>query len=138
MGDINTHGMICDFGKHSGTPYTRLPVSYLRWMVNVRHSRADIAQAELDRRGTTVPDLDISGHAIDTASLRVRRTWHETRRKDEGLHSWLCRVSAEALAAAEPDEDGRCYHLGMKLVFEMDGVWPVLKTVMPAKNGSGK
>ena len=115
---IDTHGMICDFGRHKGTPYTRMPVNYLLWMVNGNHSRAEIAQAELYRRGTTVPELDISGHAIDRASLRCRRTWHETRGDDEGLHAWLCRLSKEALAQAKPDEEGRCFYLGLKLVFE--------------------
>lgn len=132
MGDINTHGMICDFGRHKGTPYTRLPVSYLRWMVNESHSRADIAKAELDRRGTVLPELDISGHAIDRASLRCRKIWHETRGRDEGLHAWLCRVASEALGEQDPDDDGRVFYLNMKLVFETDGQWPVLKTVMPA------
>ena len=80
---INTHGMICDFGRHKGTPYTRIPVSYLLWMVGAGHSRADVAQAELDRRGTTVPELDISGHAIDRASLVCRRTWHQTSEPGE-------------------------------------------------------
>lgn len=25
MNDINTHNLICDFGRHAGVPYTRLP-----------------------------------------------------------------------------------------------------------------
>lgn len=132
---INTHGMVCDFGKHRGTLYTRLPVSYLTWMINVGHSRKDIARAELDRRGTVTPDLDVSGHAIDRASVQCRKIWYQTRKHDnEGLHAWLCRISAEAMAAAPPDEEGRCYIHGMKLVFETDTEWPVLKTVMKAKS----
>ena len=138
MNAINTHGMICDFGRHQGTPYTRLPVSYLKWMVGARHSRADVAEAELDRRGTTTPVLDISGHAIDRASLSCRKIWHETRSKDEGLHSWLCRMASEALAEGAPDEDGRCFYNGMKMVFEDDTVWPILKTVMPQKRKETK
>lgn len=133
MSAINTHGMICEFGKHKGTPYTRLPVSYLLWMVNVKHSKQEIAQAELDRRGTVAPDLDLSGHAIDRASLRCLNIWQSTRQKGEGLHAWLARVGREALDAAPPDKDGRCFYMGMKLAFEMDGAWPVLKTVMPHK-----
>ena len=130
---INTHGMTVDFGKHKGTLYTRLPVSYLLWMVGVGHSSKHIAQAELDRRGTVLPELDVSGHAIDRASLSCRKIWHETRKQDEGLHAWLCRIAAEGLAAGEPDEEGRVFTHGMKLVFEMDGEWPVLKTVMRQK-----
>ena len=129
-----THNVVCDFGRHKGTLYTRMPVSYLKWMVNSGHSRVRFAEAELQRRGTTTPDLDISGHAIDRASLSCRKTWHETRGKDEGLHAWLCRVAREALDAGKVNGKGRHVHLGIQFAFEMDGVWPVLKTVMPAKN----
>ena len=134
MSEINTHGMVCDFGRHKGTPYTRLPVSYLTWMVNISHSRADVAQAELDRRGTVVPELDVSGHAIDRASLNCRKIWHNTSRKDEGLHAWLCRISQEALELSPPNEDGQCFYLGLKLCFEVNETWPTLKTVMPSKD----
>lgn len=127
---INTHGVICDFGRHKGEPYTRIPVQYLKWMVGSNHSKADIAEAELERRGTTIPDLDISGHAIDSASLRCRKIWHETSREEEGLHSWLCRVAREALDNDVKNSRGRYVHLGIQFAFEMDGRWPVLKTVM--------
>lgn len=133
MNDINTHNLICDFGRHKGTTYTQLPVSYLKWMVNSNHSRLEIAQAELKRRGTVTPDIDISGHAIDRASLNCRKIWHETRAKDEGLHAWLVRIAKEALELKNMDAKGRYLHNNLKLVFEMDGNWPVLKTVMPRK-----
>lgn len=135
MSAINTHGLLVDFGKHKGQPYTRLPVSYLLWMVNSDHSRKDIAEAELARRGTVRPDLDISGHAIDRASLSLRKVWHQSRNEDEGLHAWLVRMSTEAIKANQRDEQGRYYHNWMRFVFEMDGCWPVLKTIMPAKAG---
>ncbi len=131
MTEIDTHNLICDFGRHRGEPYTRMPVSYLKWMVNENHSRKAIAEAELQRRGTTTPALDLSGHAVDRASLFCRDIWHKTRRADEGLHSWLARMAEEALQQA-PDEKGRHVHHGMKFAFEKDGCWPVLKTVMRA------
>ena len=130
---INTHGMICDFGKHKGVFYTRMPVAYLKWMVNSDHSRKEIAEAELKRRGTVTPDLDVSGHAIDSASLRCRKIWHETKNKDEGLHAWLVRMAGEAIAENNTDDQGRYLYQGIKFAFEMDGVWPVLKTVMRMK-----
>lgn len=129
--EINTHGMVCDFGKHAGERYTRIPVSYLKWMVNAGHTKADIAAAELKRRGTTTPELEISGHAIDRVSLFCRSIWHYTRNEDEGIHSWLVRVSQEALASVDGKPEGKVLYLGMKFVFEIDGVWPVVKTVMP-------
>lgn len=125
---INTHGLTMDRGKHAGKRYTRIPVSYLRWMVQVGHTHADIAKAEMDRRGTVIPEIEVSGHAIDSASLRCRKIWHDTSNKDEGLHAWLCRVALEAWSGKEIS-----YHLGMKFVFE-SGEWPVLKTVMRTKH----
>ncbi len=121
------------FGRHKGERWTRLPVSYLKWLVNEGARDADRAQAELDRRGTTTPDLDLSGHAIDRASLRCRKIWHETRGENEGLHSWLCRMAAEARKDGTREGDDRWRYRGMILVFEESGVWPVLKTVMRAK-----
>lgn len=131
MNDINTHGMVCDFGKHKGLPYTRLPVSYLKWLANTLGHRAqDIAKAELARRGTTTPTVEVSGHAIDRASLSCRKIWHQTRHENEGLHAWLCRMAQEALDSGVPAGD-KIAHAGMRFAFERDGEWPVLKTVMP-------
>lgn len=128
---MNTHGMIVDFGKHSGMLYTRVPVQYLKWMVQSRHSKADIARAEMDRRGTVTPSVDVSGHAIDSASLRLRKTWYETAlNQNEGLHAWLVRMCTEALALSKPDEEGVVFYNGIKLIFQ-PGEWPVLKTCMP-------
>jgi hypothetical protein len=131
MSAINTHHLKLDFGKHKDQLYTRVPVNYLLWMVNIRHSKADIAQAELDRRGTVLPQIDISGHAVDRASISCRKIWHETKREDEGLHAWLCRLSIEAIKANDCDEAGRYRYAGMKFAVEIKGVWPVLLTCMP-------
>lgn len=130
---MNTHGLICDFGCWRGTRYTQVPVHYLKWMVNVRHSRAKIAEAELARRGTVTPELEVTGHALDRASLRCLDLWASTRRDEEGLHAWLCRMAAEALADDRAGQRCRLRHAGIKFVFGREGVWPVLKTVMPAK-----
>lgn len=131
---MNTHNLIVDFGRHRGERYTRLPVNYLKWMVQSNHTKADIAKAELDRRGTVTPEFDLSGHAIDSASLRLRWYWHETAKsKEEGLHAWLCRMCKEALAQSQPDSEGVLFYGEMKMVFEL-GTWPVLKTVMPRRS----
>jgi len=91
-----------------------------------------MAQAELDRRGTVTPDIEISGHAIDSASLRIRKTWHESRGDDEGLHAWLVRMASEALVSGEQRGDKIALG-GVLWVFERDGEWPLLKTVMRDK-----
>lgn len=127
--EINTHGLVCDFGKHKGLLYTRVPVGYLHWMVGNNHPKAEIASAELKRRGSVLPTLDISGHAIDRASLHCRKYWHQTRGENEGLHAWLCRISKEALANT-PDPKGRYRYGDVLLAFEFEGNWPVLKTVI--------
>lgn len=128
---MDTHHLVCDFGKHKGTLYTRIPVAYLKWMVNVDHTCADIAKAELERRGSVTPELEISGHAIDRASLTCLKLWQLTRTEGEGLNAWLIRLSQGALDSVNGVVEGKILFMGMKFVFEMDGVWPVLKTVMP-------
>lgn len=133
---MNTHGLKIDFGKHKGQLWTRVPVGYLRWLVNVKDpltpEAIEIANAELDRRGSKIPTIEISGHAIDRASLRCRKIWHEDRTKDEGLHSWLVRVSKEALERGERAEE-KIKHKGMKFVFEHGEYYPSLKTIMRDK-----
>lgn len=133
MAEIDTHNLRIDFGKHRGELWTRLPVSYLKWIVNVSARNADIAEAELKRRGTHTPDLDVSGHAIDRASLACAEIWRETRAEDEGLHAWLCRVAQEALDKGVVDHKDRHLHLGIAFAFDMEVAWPVLKTVMLIK-----
>lgn len=146
---INTHGLVCDFGKHNGTAWTRIPVSYLIWLVGspalergtteqIEKSKRnkEIAQAELDRRGTTLPEIEISGHAIDSASLRVRKVWHALRRDDsEGLYSWLCRMAMEAKSHGIRDHkhQDRIHYQGVAFVFDQEGQFPVVKTVMRSK-----
>ena len=136
MAEASAQDWIMPTGRHAGERITRIRVSYLKWMVNVGHSFADRAEAELKRRGTVTPDLEVSGHAIDRASLLLRKRWHEMRGAEEGLHAWLVRVAGDALREGErhPMEAGRIEYAGMSFRFEMDGRWPVLKTVLPGKS----
>jgi hypothetical protein len=118
-----------------GELWTRIPVSYLKWLVNQPKMNpadcaAEIAAAELKRRGTVTPSLEISGHAIDSASLRCRVIWHQTRGPQEGLHAWLCRMSAATLEL-DPRAEAIVY-AGIKWVFAQGEIYPTLKTVMPA------
>jgi hypothetical protein len=140
--EINTHGLKVDFGKHRGELWTRVPVSYLRWLVNMpsaRNSNAKaIAAAELKRRGSTLPTIELSGHAIDRASLSCRKIWHQTAHADEGLYSWLCRIGREALDSTADGLEGHSEsreceieYLGLKLVFALGEFYPTIKTVHP-------
>lgn len=126
---VETHGVLMPFGRHKGELITRVPVSYLKFMVREGTQFADHARAELDRRGTVTPEIEISGHAIDRASLRVRKIWHESRRENEGLHAWLCRMGKEALMEGEKRGDKIAY-AGVLWVFDQNGAWPLLKSVM--------
>lgn len=130
---MNTHGVKINYGKYSGELITRLPISYIRWMINQNAPMVDYARAELERRGDTMPTVEISGHAIDKASLRVRKIWHETRGQEEGLYSWLSRIVLEALEKGEKMDEEQYYYLGMKLVVARGAEFPSLKSIMPSK-----
>jgi hypothetical protein len=139
MSEINTHNLIVDFGKHNGERWTRVPIGYLRWILNQPCDESDeeflekkkIAQAELDRRGGVIGgEVEISHHAIDTASLRIRKIWHNDRKDTEGLYSWLVRVSMEALAQAKENKE-RVMYKDIVFIFKQGDIFPILKTVMP-------
>jgi uncharacterized protein (DUF3820 family) len=123
------HKFVMPNGKHQGERLVHVPVGYLKWMVNVNHTCAAYAEAELARRGTVTPDIDVSGHAIDRASLYCLEVWKSTRNENEGLHAWLVRVAQEALEKGE-EREGKIHYMGMKMVFVREGKWPVLQTVI--------
>lgn len=136
---INTHGLTIEFGKHRGERWTRLPISYLKWMLNEMPKSSDawkLADAELKRRGDTMPkNVEISNHAIDKASLRVRKAWHADRGKDEGLYSWLVRICTEVIELKNGEsQNERMNYKGCKLVFTYGNFFPTLKTVMNDKS----
>lgn len=131
--EINTHNVEITFGKHKGTLVTRLPVSYLKWMMNeagMSEHWKKIAKSEFERRGDTMPTVELSGHAIDNASLRIRKIWHENRGQDEGLYTWLMRMTLEALEKGEKIGDDRYLYLDVKWVIVKGAEFPLLKTVM--------
>lgn len=126
-----------DFGKHKGSRIQNVPVNYLRFMVRNQTSLWRMAEAEMQRRGTVVPMIEVSGHAMDTASLRVLGIWREDRDEKEGLHAWLCRRAWEAWGQRQTELDEKVDYIGVRWVFDRDGVWPILKTVYPRKGGPG-
>lgn len=144
MNPNDVHGLIVGFGKHKGERWTRVPISYLKWILNEMSETQEayaIAKAELERRGDTMPtNVGISNHAIDKASLRVRKRWHEDRGQDEGLYSWLVRISEEALASKNNlnEQNERMKYKGCVLVFTYGHYFPTLKTVLPDKKWKPK
>lgn len=73
--------------------------------------------------------IEVTGHAVDRASLRALRIWQENARRGEGLYAWLQRQAKLAFAET-PDAQGYRYHLGLRWAFEDGGNWPVLKTLV--------
>ena len=132
--------LIMPNGKYEGYPITRVPFSYLKWMVSIRHSYYSFALKEIDRRGSSVPDLDVTNHAIDRASLRLLRVWKAARKhSNDGLASWLSRVAFRAFKDGIPTprpakhldhNTGESYNFcGMFFVFAKEAEFPVLMTV---------
>jgi hypothetical protein len=121
------------FGKHKGTRWTRVPVSYLRWLSNnpePSYAKARASQ-ELARRGSTYPTIEITGHAIDRASTFCFDIFKSDRRDGEGLNAWLIRVSEEARQYGDVVGEKTLYK-GMKFVFEEGEFYPSLKTIIRA------
>lgn len=135
----DTHGYrIINSKRYRHWLITRVPLDYLRWMVGVDHQEAAYARAELERRGADLPEVEVSFHALDRASLRVRPLWHATRKPAEGLGRWLHRVLVEALEFGDRRPSGKIYYGGMKLAVAEDGAWPVLASVMMQGRNVGK
>ena len=135
--EINTHGMQIGFGKHEGELYTRLPISYLRWMLNNRTKEWEYAEAELSRRGhsQSVHDIEISSHAVDRASCYAWKAFRRRRNDGEGLYSWLAREALWLLENEAIDDKGRMkLESGLYFVISLDLVQPVLKTVISERN----
>lgn len=121
---IDTHNKVIDFGKYRGERWTRIPVSYLKYIANqMQGDPREMAEAELKRRGTTsISELELSGHAIDRAS-QITEEW-----KESGVYSWLGIIATEALDYIVDDE--RVYHKGFIFVFAFGNHFPILKTIM--------
>lgn len=119
-------------GKYKGTLITRVPPGYLKWMISSNHSLAEKAKQELHRRGTIEPNIEVTSHAIDRASLRCFDIYVANRKEGEGLASWMARVGELALDAMEGGaitENMRVDFDGITWVFDMKFVVPVLKSV---------
>jgi len=138
---MNTHNLIINFGKHKGERWTRVPKNYLVWLVNQpevvtgMENNKVIAQAELDRRGTVIDsEVEISSHAVDRASLKFRHIWHQTALKNEGIYTWLSRISNEVIKnTSTPFVQGRPdrgTYLGITFIFKWGKYYPILKTVI--------
>lgn len=143
---MNTHDAIVLGGKHKDERLTRVPVGYLRWAVSTGVEAVkvrlvdgrcvkfcDAARAEIERRGERIQDIEVSGHAVDRASLKLYKDFQATRNteKDEGLYSWLQRIALDGLESAEDAGDGKKHVVRgkRKLVVDTSLVIPCVLTV---------
>lgn len=131
-------------GRFAGKPINRVPASYLRDLVVKRKPEADVARAELARRGSVIPEMDISPHAINRASTRLYERYQSSRQPardsdtdPEGLWNWLYRLAHKALRSGT-QVDGKIHHKGLVFIFKFDGEWPVLKSVMENRRAKGR
>ena len=133
MTKISTHGYILtrEAGKYAGVLITRVSVRCLIRLANDVPALSGHAKAELERRQTSLVTVFLSGHAVDQASLRLIKQWHDMRKRGEGLHSWLARIAAQALVKGQYLRD-ECTikYKKMIFVFDISVDIPVLKTVM--------
>lgn len=127
----NTHNLRIEFGKHKGKRWTRLPVSYLRWLANETSGRKKaLAISELERRNTVIkPELELSSHAINRAS-QITSEW-----KDVGVYSWLQKIAEAALKEADGKES--VVYRGYKFAFAYGNYYPVLKTIIKKGGNNG-
>lgn len=132
--------VVMPWGPYQGERITRVPPSYL---FRLRDNPCDavppgdwnswsqVAQAELDRRGTYIPEVEVTSHAIDQASLRILPVWRREAGEREGLHRWMAHTAMSALTFGVPcDTPGRYYYLGVCWVFNPNEecARPVLQT----------
>lgn len=93
MTERGLHECVVTFGKHKGMPLVHVPVAYLKWLANESNSPIwrKFAYQELKRRGTVTPTVEISGRAINRASLLCRKQWrlHYDGRDENGIHTLL-------------------------------------------------
>ena len=151
--DVNTHDLIIGFGKHAGERWTRVPVDYLKWLIDQKPNprfedqaeNRKIALAELRRRGIAASDLErleLSEHAIDRAAetcfsvFRADRKYDRNKNPEEGLCAWLRRVATEAMenGKLDPVDDTVYRWKRMRFVIKRGEAHPTLVTVMRSNN----
>lgn len=130
---IDTHNKIITFGQYEGERWTRLPVSYLRWLANDSKDREarELAESELARRGVVLKgEVELTGHSIDRASQIIDQELYRA----DGLHSYLYKLATIAYTFTTHSEDKEeVEHDGLRFIFIHGHHYPILKTVIRSK-----
>ncbi|GMW02632.1 MAG: hypothetical protein AMXMBFR84_37680 [Candidatus Hydrogenedentota bacterium] len=137
---MDPHTYIMRKGKYAGRQLVAVPSHYLRRIVQQKVGEWKIAEIELRRRGTDVPTVDVTAHAIDRASFRLLDHWRGTRVENEGLYTWLARLCDAALRSRKlaviSGDDTEIRFCGIKFIFAgRTKKKPVLKTLTPLDDG---
>jgi len=134
---LETHYYRLKTGQHRGEKITTVSRQYLFSMVQGKHKEAEYAVAELERRGTKKLSIDISGHAVDSASLYCLKHWKRLSNDNEGIHSWVGRMAEEALLyAAQRDFDihkNKFTYKGLVFVYDTKDAFPMLLSLHTPK-----
>ena len=122
-------------GKYKGCSVTRVPTTYLRFVSDLNRKDKYIARAELKRRNIIKPDMELSGKALDAASLYCRDIWKKDAGKKEGLYSWCLRMAKAAYIENNQIFTGLYLYKGMKfgiITPTCEESWPVITTIIRA------
>lgn len=120
---------VITFGKFKGIPVGQVPYWYLRWMVLEKHTKADLAESELQRRTALQSDVLIEAWVFARLERYHKASWQRTRQPREAFRPWLNRLAGAALKTS-PIQGGRYALPGFVFVFDEDGVVPKLVDVV--------
>lgn len=113
----DTRNVILTFGSFEGQPLTALPTSYLVWAMSNRIYALhrwkrgrfakfyELCEAEVDRRGSIVPQYFVSKEAIDFISRLHHDVYIGTRDPNEGMFSWAERMLEMAVDYIDRNAD---------------------------------
>lgn len=125
------------FGRYSGTPWTRLPISYLRKLANSGYGSGQAqARLELERRGLSVEDedIEITLHAVDRASLKLIGRWKKEARGELGFASWIKKGAQEAIRQGQFVGNNRYVYNGVVYVVVSGHIVPSVVSVYPVND----
>ena len=120
---------VVTFGKFKGRHYAELPYWYLRWMVLEKHTKAELAEQEMQRRMALQSDVLIEPKVLSRLERYHKASWQRTRKPRESFLPWLNRLVSAALRTS-PIHGGRYALPGFVFVFDEDGVVPKLVDVV--------
>lgn len=132
------------FGKYKGKRVTQVPMSYLRWMSGQKFPEEimEYVHEKLNSSKTSTVEIDITRHAYDSFSKRHIKWWEKyneglTDDLKTGIGTFLAELADRAWKEGKDvslkrhqDEEIRKEYQGIKFVFNRDGDFRVLITIL--------